>query len=236
MSIGIYKITSPTNRIYVGQSIEIETRWSSHTSKSVYLKSKYPLYNSFRKYGIDTHLFEILEICDESQLNERERYWQDLFDVLSYGLNQRLTTTSDNSGKLSTSHKKKISESMRGKNSWCVGVSRTDETKKRISETKRKNPYVFTEEQKKQMSESSKGQIPWNIGVSCSDETKLKIGKANKGYIHTKESIEKIRLSSIGRVQSAETKANRYVSRFCKQLSEDEKRIVFAEKLKQYKQ
>jgi len=31
VSIGIYKITSPTHRIYIGQSINIEQRWKGYS-------------------------------------------------------------------------------------------------------------------------------------------------------------------------------------------------------------
>lgn len=34
--IGIYKITSPSNRIYIGQSIDIEARWKSYKTSLIY--------------------------------------------------------------------------------------------------------------------------------------------------------------------------------------------------------
>ena len=42
--------------------------------------------------------FEIIEQCILTQLNERERYWQDYYDVLGInGLNCKLTETKDKS-------------------------------------------------------------------------------------------------------------------------------------------
>ena len=234
MSIGIYKITNPNNKVYIGQSVDIEDRWRNHKSKSVYLKNNSPLYNSFKKYGIGAHTFEIIEMCDEYELNNRERYWQEYFNVLIEGLNQRLTETYDISGKLSESHKEKIASAMLGKNNWCTGVARPEDVKKKISETKRKNPYIFTDIQKNKMSESSKGQIPWNLGISPSDETKKKLGDANRGYTHTDNAREKLRLAGIGKIQTAETKAKRYVSRFCKQFSDIQKQKIFEDKLNEY--
>jgi hypothetical protein len=234
MSIGIYKITNPNNKVYIGQSVDIESRWDNHTSKSVYQKNTSPLYNSFRKYGVDTHVFEILEICVESKLNERERYWQEYYNAINEGLNQRLTDTDDKSGYLSQSHKQKISSAMIGKNVWCKGVSRPENVKQKISKTKKENPYKFTLEQKNKMSLSSKGQIPWNLGIPQTYEAKKKISNANNGHKHTQSSIELIILASLGRKQSAETKAKRYVSKFCKELSDVEKESVFQTKLKEY--
>lgn len=95
---GIYKITSPNNRIYIGQSVNIERRFTYYRSN----KSRYQprLIASFNTYGLSNHIFEIIEICDPSQLNIRERFWQDHFNVLNqdFGLNCRLTKTNDKSG------------------------------------------------------------------------------------------------------------------------------------------
>lgn len=96
--IGIYKITNPKNKIYVGQSINILNRFSSYRSMSN-CKNQTQLYNSLRKYGVEQHTFEVLEECEIGILNIRERYWQDYYRVLTEGLNCRLTTTTDKSGK-----------------------------------------------------------------------------------------------------------------------------------------
>lgn len=95
---GIYKITSPSGKIYIGQSVDIEKRWAYYKTKKTNVQPK--LQNSFNKYGVASHLFEILELCSESMLNERERYWQDFYNVLAEGLNLKLTPA-DEMGRLS---------------------------------------------------------------------------------------------------------------------------------------
>lgn len=99
--IGIYKIISPTNKIYIGQSLNIKKRFNSY--KNLHCKSQIKLYHSLKKYGYINHVFEIIEECEFDNLNERERYYQDLYDVLNQikGLNCKLTETNDKSGKLS---------------------------------------------------------------------------------------------------------------------------------------
>ena len=88
--IGIYKITSPTGKIYIGQSVDIERRKSEHNKFCHSGK----LRNSFKKHGFENHKFEIKEECSIELLNERERYWQDFYDVLGpNGLNLVLTDT-----------------------------------------------------------------------------------------------------------------------------------------------
>lgn len=128
--VGIYKITSPSGRIYIGQSIDIETRWSLY--RLMHCKNQVALYRSFVKHGVGNHIFEVLEECDISLLNERERYYQDLFNVLSFGLNCKLTTTKDKSGKSSEATKEKMRNSMMGKNK---GIKRSRESVNKMIKT-----------------------------------------------------------------------------------------------------
>lgn len=105
--IGIYKITSPSGKVYIGQSINIEKRFKDYK----YLcncKGQIKLYRSFTKHGVGNHIFEIIENCIESELNNRERYWQDFYNCMYVGLNCKLTTTNDKSGRLSIETRYKI--------------------------------------------------------------------------------------------------------------------------------
>lgn len=98
--IGIYKITSPSGKIYIGQSINIEKRLDGYKNSGS--KSQIRLHHSFKKYGIKNHQFEIIEECAIDLLNERERYWQDFYDAIgNNGLNCRLQGCNDKSGRLS---------------------------------------------------------------------------------------------------------------------------------------
>jgi group I intron endonuclease len=108
--IGIYKITSPSGKVYIGQSIDIEKRFKYYKRKSC--NGQTILLRSFNKYGVENHKFEILCECEIFELNQKERYYQDLYSVLENGLNCILTKTNDKSG---------------------VGVKHTEETKLKIS-------------------------------------------------------------------------------------------------------
>lgn len=109
--IGIYKITNPNGKVYIGQTINIENRWNEYKSLSN-SKSQIKIHNSLKKYGYKNHIFEIIEECDEKELNDRERYWQDYYNVIGkQGLNCRLTKTNDKSGSLSIETKLKLSNS-----------------------------------------------------------------------------------------------------------------------------
>ena len=105
--IGIYKITSPSNRVYIGQSIDINKRFYNYSLKHCKFQTK--LLRSFNKYDVINHIFEIIEECEVELLNERERYWQDFYKSdTQKGLNCRLTKTNDKSGKLSEETKLKM--------------------------------------------------------------------------------------------------------------------------------
>jgi len=97
--IGIYKITSPSRKVYIGQSMNVESRLADYRRLSSCHKQR-RLYNSLKSHGAGAHIFEPIEVCNENQLLERERYWQDFYKVTGKdGLNCRLTTTADKVGK-----------------------------------------------------------------------------------------------------------------------------------------
>ena len=147
--IGIYKITSPSKKVYIGQSIDIQKRFKQY--KSLYKsKGQIALHNSFVKYGIDKHKFEVLSECEESELNDKERYYQDVFSVIGKnGLNCKLTKSSDRNGKHSEETKIKMSEAKKGK-------KMPEDSKKKLSESRK--GIIFSKEHKLKMSISSKGK------------------------------------------------------------------------------
>ena len=104
----IYKITNPINKIYIGQTIDVNKR--KNTYKKYGCPNQILLHNSIKKYGWDMHNFEILEICESNLLNEWERYWQDYYDVICNGLNLKLTKSNDRSGKLSNETRNKMKQ------------------------------------------------------------------------------------------------------------------------------
>ena len=73
--IGIYKITSPSGRVYIGQTVDFVKRKSHY--KKLKRNHQIILYNSIKKYGWESHTLELIEECDVFLLNDRERYWQE---------------------------------------------------------------------------------------------------------------------------------------------------------------
>lgn len=92
---GIYKIENKINgKIYVGQSVSIEKRWTTHrnTATNKYSDSyDYPLYRAIRKYGLENFTFSIIEECKVSELNEKEIYWIDFYKSYDKNFGYNLT-------------------------------------------------------------------------------------------------------------------------------------------------
>lgn len=180
--IGIYKITSPSTtfeggRIYIGQSIDIYKRWDtdyqlcSENPTHEKCKTQEKLYNSFKKYGVANHQFEIIEIISEADytqefLDEREIYYIDFFDTFNtpHGLNLK---RGNNRGRWSDESKAKISFTKKGVSNYKI----KGEGNGMYGKTR-------SEEEKKLMSEKRTGI---NLGLKHSEETKRKIGDAQIG-------------------------------------------------------
>jgi len=140
--IGIYKITNPKGRVYVGQAIDLEKRKTQYKRYSC--KNQVRLHASIVKYGFSEHIFEVIEECKVEDLNTRERYWQEIYSVIGEGgLNCKLQSTVELRAIYSDESKKKRSKSHIGEKQEAsriqkraeanTGKKRTQEQKSRIS-------------------------------------------------------------------------------------------------------
>jgi len=225
--IGIYKITSPTNKVYIGQATNIDKRKSYY--KSLNCKNQQKLFHSLKKYGFNAHNFEVLCECKESELTEREDFYIRFYNSIESGLNLK---EAGPHGKLSDESKLRISIGNKGLKK-ALGKKRSDETKKKMSEAMKGKRGTFTgrkhtDQTKATMSKKAIGNKNF-LGKKHSESSKIKISKANKGrkftdehiknlseshkgqktWIgkkHSKESIEKMRLAKLNKKASPETR------------------------------
>lgn len=112
---GIYKITSPSNRVYIGQSVDIDKRWKVYKKIGFSVKKQTLVYRSLLKYGVESHTFEVVEECEVEQLNNREGYWQDFYDSVNNGLNCSRVKSDDKNGYFSLDSRKKLSDALTGR-------------------------------------------------------------------------------------------------------------------------
>ena len=90
---GIYKITNiKTKECYIGQSVDIAKRWSEHVKCGLGIDTPQnnKLYKAMQDYGVWNFSFELLEKCKSSLLNEKEKYYIDLYQSKDFGYNSIL--------------------------------------------------------------------------------------------------------------------------------------------------
>lgn len=194
--IGIYKITSPSGKIYIGQTTNFTKR------KSYYKNGAKPyqvrIHNSLQKYGYNAHTIEFIEECLVDNLNERERYWQDFYDVIGEnGLNCRLTETKDKSGFISEESKAKMSEARQNRiltdkekyrlKSLFLGRKHTEETKRKMSESARGKK--FTAEHIAKLPQNQKGKFRPKANNETKKKMSLNNAKAKIVYQYTTNGI-----------------------------------------------
>lgn len=75
--VSIYLITSPTNKVYVGQSHNTLNRFNSY--KNLHCKDQPRLYNSLKKHGPEAHTFEMLITFQFKITQEALDDYEDLF-------------------------------------------------------------------------------------------------------------------------------------------------------------
>lgn len=196
---GIYKISSPTGKVYIGQSWDIKDRWYSH--KHPNKKNKGHIAESVRKHGAESHLFEIIHKLpnDVSQvvMNNYEQLYLSQYIETGYKmLNLRGDITC--LGKHWEETKVKIGNIGRGR-------KHTDDFKKSVGDFHRgrKRPI----ETGIKISESLKGKL-------FSDERKINLSKAQTGVKRCEEykkrqseKMKGIGNPFFGRKHSEETRA-----------------------------
>ncbi len=166
-TIGIYKITSPSGKIYIGQSVNIALRWNQY--KLLYKTIMGPkLYHSLKKYGCDNHTFEVIEECNADQLDEREIYWGHHFNVL--GENGLTLKLGNGRQIVSQETKQKMSENIKGK-----------KTGKESKGSGRKAGFTYSDEIKQKMREAKLNKPSNHKGSKDSIETLIKKSEAKKG-------------------------------------------------------
>ena len=187
----IYSITSPTGKVYVGQTKNIKNRERSY--RGCKCKTQPKLYNSIKKYGWDVHIFEIIDKCsifpDKTELDEKEKYWIKFYDSHHNGLNCNDGGQGHLGRKQSLEHIAKRVEFLKLKGRG-KGKEISEETIKKRLETKKING-------------TGKGI---NLGRKQSKETiakriatMIKNKTTRKGIPKTKEHKEKLRQGNLGK-------------------------------------
>jgi len=137
LKCGVYKILNIyNNKIYIGSSINLYNRFCHHASelKSNIHKNKH-LQSSWNKYGAGVFVFEVIEyINDKDNLLRREQFWIDYYKsyIKEIGYNICKIAGSCLGIIRSTETRKKMSNSKKG-------VKKSEETKQKMRKPKYKS-------------------------------------------------------------------------------------------------
>lgn len=184
----IYKITSPSNRVYIGKTTNFKKRISSYKN---YRCSKQPmLYSSLHKYGWDYHNVEIIDKFSGTNdyADGKEIFWVRSFmshvkkwENSDYKYDRGLNLTDGGSGVLGNNRPK---YSLRGR-------PLSEETKKKLSDAWKekyengfKHPNLgkkHSEERKKQIGLSKIGNKNC-LGKKWSEERKKAFAKTKERH------------------------------------------------------
>lgn len=197
---GVYKIVSPTGKVYIGQSINIWARMGLYKNGWTHKQPK--LHRSFNKHGFENHTFYLLEICTHNIILERETFYkQQMINELGWDRVLFCDLHDQGSGPRSEETRKKLSEGKKGRKHSKIhsnkGIPRedpmTDETKQKISLANKKPKPPRSKEHNKK------------IGLSHLGKPKGHKGRVSpmKGKTHSIESREKARLNNIGKNNKA---------------------------------
>ncbi len=75
----IYKYTSPSGKVYIGQTKRTIQERAKDKNGSGY-KQCVIFYAAIKKYGFENFKVDIIEECENSLLNEKEKYWIMYYD------------------------------------------------------------------------------------------------------------------------------------------------------------
>lgn len=164
---GIYKITSPTGKVYIGQSVDCMNR--KRTYSYLQCKKQRKLLASLLKYGFDAHKFEVIHQCERDELPSLEKYYVDLHGTFNseHGLNIR--DGGGNRARISEEQKAKTSKTLTGKRHPPDRVA-----KNRAAQIGKK----WTAERRMQVRH---GNTRPNLGKTASLELRMKMSLARKG-------------------------------------------------------
>lgn len=89
----IYKLTSPSGKIYIGRSIDFAQRMLSHLS-SANRGEKRPIYDAIRKYGWDRFTKEVIaEVYGDQTAYDTELFYITLYNSVEKGYNLSVETS-----------------------------------------------------------------------------------------------------------------------------------------------
>lgn len=175
---GIYRITSPTGGVYIGQAQDIYCRWDSY--KRFECEQQKKLYFSLKKHGFKNHIFEIIIHCKKEELDDLEIYYIHFFRSYDNKFGMNLTY---------------------GGNCGARGTKRSKEAREKYSKAKKgiPKPRKIIEDLRIRNTGSKRTQ------EQRQNISRAKMGKPRKGVNHTSQTKEILRQKNLNKKQSKQS-------------------------------
>jgi len=247
---------------YIGSTSNMERRWSQHRRLLKRNLHENPILQfSYNKHGENNFIYELLELCSESNLIEIEDKYIRLFDTMNrnHGYNFDLPSRPNQSPEANEKRRlamtgRKMSEKQRIQ----MSIDRTG--KKHTPEHKAATKLAIqnrTQEEKeaiyKKISEANKGKIMSqearrkiglaHLGTKYSEESKTKMSEAHKGSKNPNYGRTGEHHWHYGKHFSSETKEKMRLAHsgsnnhnYGKPMSEEQKQKISETKKRQYQE
>lgn len=175
--VGIYKITSPSGKIYIGQSWDTDKRFNQYKRYSCTNQIK--LYRSLKKHGSENHNYEVIHELPEDVQQIVLDVYEELYMSQYRDCGFRILNL-------------KLGGSGGGKH--C------EETKQKLSVSAQNR--VLSEEGRKRLREARKGNTNFGdrfLGLTHTEESKVKIGLSKLGIERSEDTKKRISESRTGK-------------------------------------
>jgi len=186
---GIYTITSPSGKQYIGSAINFARRWREHKSqlrRGVHFCR--PLQSAFDKYGESGLVFAKIAFVPREELLLREQ------EQLDARPRKRLYNVLPQAG------------SMLGMRHTVAARERMSAARKGIPKSESHRAAIGAAHKGRQFSEEHRAKIGAKTRARpVTDATRAKLSKASKGRVFSEESRKKKAASLFGRKQASNT-------------------------------
>lgn len=177
----IYMYTSPSNKVYIGQTIDENKRKASHKSKAKKFEES-AFSRAIKKYGFENFRYEVLHISygeTKEEVKDLLNFWERFYiseyksNNSKFGYNLNIGGGSNVGYKHSDATKELLRKTKLGENNPNYGKCASLETRLKMSEA-HKN-FHHTEETKRKLSTMRMGEKNPMFGRKLSEETIAKI-------------------------------------------------------------
>lgn len=181
----IYKLVSPSKKIYIGKANDFEARMKGHLNCANKGRTN-SLYNAIRKYGFDSFEKTIIDCEDvQSVLNEKEKFWISHYQSNKREFGYNMTSGGDGGNTIQRLSSDRINALKEKAKARCIeknpNKSHLIEVKHKISESVLKHLETLSEEEKQRRFNMTKRGLAEYYKSERGKEHALKTSERMKG-------------------------------------------------------